>query len=197
MKPLLLNCLAKTGRSGLAVYADIVINAIVERSDVILVAQSLAGFTAPLVCTRASVRVLVFVNAMIPKPGETAGAWWDATGAVAAREKAATRRGYATEFDAATYFLHDVPQDVLRAGPEQQRDEADTVFGEPCRFEHWPDIPIHIVAGRDDRYFPIEFQRRVARERLGKEVEEIPGGHLVALSNPKGLTERLLAHERA
>jgi pimeloyl-ACP methyl ester carboxylesterase len=184
-------------RSGLAVYADIVINAIVERSDVILVAQSLAGFTAPLVCTRASVRVLVFVNAMIPKPGETAGAWWDATGAVAAREKAATRRGYATEFDAATYFLHDVPQDVLRAGPEQQREEADTVFGEPCRFEHWPDIPIHIVAGRDDRYFPIEFQRRVARERLGKEVEEIPGGHLVALSNPKGLTERLLAHERA
>jgi len=184
-------------RSGLAVYADIVINAIVERSDVILVAQSLAGFTAPLVCTRASVRVLVFVNAMIPKPGEMAGAWWDATGAVAAREKAATRRGYATEFDAATYFLHDVPQDVLRAGPEQQRDEADTVFCEPCRFEHWPDIPIHIVAGRDDRYFPIEFQRRVARERLGKEVEEIPGGHLVALSNPKGLTERLLAHERA
>jgi pimeloyl-ACP methyl ester carboxylesterase len=184
-------------RSGLAVYADIVINAIVERSDVILVAQSLAGFTAPLVCTRASVRVLVFVNAMIPKPGETAGAWWDATGAVAARKKAATRRGYATEFDVATYFLHDVPQDVLRAGPEQQRDEADTVFGEPCRFEHWPDIPIHIVAGRDDRYFPIEFQRRVARERLGKEVEEIPGGHLVALSNPKGLTERLLAHERA
>jgi pimeloyl-ACP methyl ester carboxylesterase len=184
-------------RSGLAVYADIVINAIVERSDVILVAQSLAGFTAPLVCTRASVRVLVFVNAMIPKPGEMAGAWWDATGAVAAREKAATRRGYATEFDAATYFLHDVPQDVLRAGPEQQRDEADTVFGEPCRFEHWPDIPIHIVAGRDDRYFPIEFQRRVARERLGKEVEEIPGGHLVALSNPKGLTERLLAPERA
>ena len=184
-------------RSGLAVYADIVINAIVERSDVILVAQSLAGFTAPLVCTRASVRVLVFVNAMIPKPGETAGAWWDATGAVAAREKAATRRGYATEFDAATYFLHDVPQDVLRAGPEQQRDEADTVFGEPCRFEHWPDIPIHIVAGRDDRYFPIEFQRRVARERLGKEVEEIPGGHLVALSNAEGLTERLLAYQRA
>jgi pimeloyl-ACP methyl ester carboxylesterase len=184
-------------RSGLAAYADIVINAIVERSDVILVAQSLAGFTAPLVCTRASVRVLVFVNAMIPKPGETAGAWWDATGAVAARKKAAASRGYATEFDVATYFLHDVRQDVLRAGPEQQREEADTVFGEPCRFEHWPDIPIHILAGRDDRFFPIEFQRRVARERLGKEVEEIPGGHLVALSNPEGLTERLLAYERA
>jgi hypothetical protein len=52
------------------------------------------------------------------------------------------------------------------------------------------------LAGRDDRFFPIEFQRRVARERLGKEAEEICGGHLVALSNAEGLTERLVALER-
>ena len=36
--------------AGLATYADIVIQAIAQRSDAILVAQSLAGFTAPLVC---------------------------------------------------------------------------------------------------------------------------------------------------
>jgi hypothetical protein len=83
--------------------------------------------------------------------------------------------------------------DVLRAGPEQPREEAEIVFGEPCRFERWPEIPIHVFAGRDDRFFPIEFQRRVVRERLGKEVEEIPGGHLVALSNAEELTERFLA----
>jgi pimeloyl-ACP methyl ester carboxylesterase len=183
-------------RAGLAVYADIVIAAIAERTDVILVAQSLAGFTAPLVCARAPVQMLVFVNAMIPQPGETAGAWWGTTGATEARERAAARRGYAREFDVATYFLHDVPQDVLRAGPEQPREEADTVFGEPCRFERWPDIPIHVLAGREDRFFPIEFQRRVARERLGKEVDEIAGGHLVALSNAEGLTERLVAYEK-
>jgi pimeloyl-ACP methyl ester carboxylesterase len=184
-------------RAGLAAYADIVIRAIAGRRDVILIAQSLAGFTAPLVCARAPVRMLVFVNAMIPKPGETAGAWWGATGAADARERAAACYGYTREFDVATYFLHDVPQDVLRAAPEPPREEADTVFGEPCHFERWPEIPIHVLGGRDDRFFPIEFQRRVARERLGKEVEEIPGGHLVALSNPEGLTERLLACERA
>lgn len=183
-------------RAGLAAYANIVIGAIAERTDVILVAQSLAGFTAPLVCARAPVQMLVFVNAMIPQPGETAGAWWGTTGATEARERAAARRGYAREFDVATYFLHDVPQDVLRAGPEQPREEADTVFGEPCRFEHWPDIPIHVLAGREDRFFPIEFQRRIARERLGKEVDEIAGGHLVALSNAEGLTERLVAYEK-
>jgi pimeloyl-ACP methyl ester carboxylesterase len=179
--------------AGLAVYADIVTRAIAERSDVILVAQSLAGFTAPLVCARALVRILVFVNAMIPKPGEMAGAWWDTTGAAEERKQAVERRGYATEFDVVTYFLHDVPQDVLRTGPQQPREEAEIVFGEPCRFERWPDIPIHVLAGTDDRFFPIDFQRRVACERLGKEVEEIPGGHLVALSNAEGLTERLLA----
>jgi pimeloyl-ACP methyl ester carboxylesterase len=147
-------------QAGFAVYADIVIRAIEERSDVILVAQSLAAFTAPLVCVRAPVRMVVFVNAMMP--GETAGAWWGVTGAADAREQAAARRGYATEFDVGTYFLHDVPQDVLRTGPEQPREEAETVFGEPCRFERWPEIPIHVLVGRDDRFFPIEFQRRVA-----------------------------------
>jgi len=182
--------------AGLTTYADIVIRAIAKRSDIILVAQSLAGFTAPLVCARAPLRMVVFVNAMIPEPGETAGAWWGATGAVEAREQAATRCGYSTKFDVGTYFLHDVPQDVLRASPEQPREEAEIVFGEPCRFERWPEIPIHVLAGRDDRFFPVEFQRRVARERLGKKVKEIPGGHLVALSNAEGLTERFLAYER-
>jgi len=90
-----------------------------------------------------------------------------------------------------------VPRDVLRAGPEKLREEAETIFGEPCRFECWPDILIHILAGRDDRFFPMEYQQRVARERLGMDVEEIPGGDLVALSNAEGLTERLLAYERS
>ncbi|HLI12838.1 MAG TPA: hypothetical protein VKY65_14695 [Alphaproteobacteria bacterium] len=116
--------------------------------------------------------------------------------AIAAREQAALSRGYAVAFDPETYFLHDVPTDVRRTGPEAPRREAEIVFGEPCRFEHWPAIPIHVLAGRDDRFFPVEFQQRVARERLGKDVEEIAGGHLVALSNPEGLTRRLLAYER-
>ena len=157
--------------AGLSAYADIVVRAMEGRSHIILVAQLLTGFKAPLVCARSPVRMLVFVNAMIPKPGETAGAWWDATGAVEAREGAAARFGYATKFDVETYFLHDVPQQVLRTGPERPHEEAETIFGEPCCFERWPDIRIRVLAGQDDRFFPIEFQRRVARQRLGKEVD--------------------------
>jgi len=43
-------------------------------------------------------------------------------------------------------------------------------------------------------FFPAEFQRRVARERLGLSVDEMPGGHLVALSQPKELATRLAAY---
>ena len=54
--------------------------------------------------------MLVFVNAMIPLPGETAGAWWEHTGAIKARMAAAESAGYSTDFDLQTYFLHDVPE---------------------------------------------------------------------------------------
>jgi hypothetical protein len=49
-----------------------VVGAIGTRTDVVLVAGSLGGFIAPLVCERATIRELVLVYAMIPGPGETA-----------------------------------------------------------------------------------------------------------------------------
>ena len=179
--------------AGLSTYADRIVEAIGARR-VVLVAQSLGGFAAPLVCTRVRVRMLVFVNAMIPVPGETAGAWWDNTDVIAARTAAAHRGGYSADFDLGTYFLHDVPPAIIRQGDAHQRPEAEAAFGEPCCFEAWPEVPIHVIAGRDDRFFPIDFQRRVARERLRMTVDEVAGGHLVALSNPSGLVDRLLAY---
>jgi pimeloyl-ACP methyl ester carboxylesterase len=181
--------------AGLDDYADIVVRAIGARPRVVLVVQSLGGFTAPLVCARTDVRSLIFVNAMIPKPGESAGAWWQNTGAVEARAAAARRRGYGTAFDVRTYFLHDVPEEVLRAGPARQREQAEAIFAEPCGFERWPAVPIHVIAAADDRFFPLEFQERVARERLEKETQVIPGGHLVALSRPRELAAALLRLE--
>jgi pimeloyl-ACP methyl ester carboxylesterase len=177
-------------------YADIVARAAESLGSIILVAQSLAGFTAPLVCERTSVRMLAFVNAMIPQPGERAGDWWENTGAVRARVAAARDCGYSTEFDVGTYFLHDVPREILRTGPTQPREQAGVVFSRPCRFRRWPQIPMPVIASANDRFFPLEFQRRVVRERLSMEIDVIPGGHLVALSNPHALTDRLLDFER-
>lgn len=180
------------GSAGLPEYARLVSDAISDRDDVVLVAQSLGGFTAPLVAMAKPLRALVLVNAMIPAPGETAGAWWDNTGAIQARTTAAEVAGYGTEFDEARYFLHDVPAEVAAAGVPYQRPESDAVFGSVCDFREWPEIPIRVVAGADDRFFPVGFQQRVARDRLGIEPDVLPGGHLIALSQPAALAGHLL-----
>ena len=177
--------------AGLPEYADAVVAAIGGRRDVVLAAQSMGAFTAPMACARTPVRLLVLVNAMIPLPGETPGDWWDHTGFQQARVTAAQAGGYPAEFDLATYFLHDVPAEVAAAGEDQRYDEADIAFGQPCAIDRWPDVPTRVIAGRDDRFFPLDFQRRVARERLGLDVDEVPGGHLAALSHPAELADQL------
>src|SRR5271169_2136782 len=57
--------------AGLPEYADAVVAAVGGHQDVVVVAQSMGGFTAPVACARAPVRLLILVNAMIPLPGET------------------------------------------------------------------------------------------------------------------------------
>lgn len=178
--------------AGLAEYAKLVVNLIGDRTDVVLAGQSLGGFTAAEVAATVPVRALVFVNAMIPEPGETAGSWWDATGWPQARQAAAERGGYGVDFDLATYFLHDVPPEIAAAGAPYQRPEADAVFGSPCTFGAWPAIPIRVLAGADDRFFPVGFQRAVARDRLGIDADVLPGGHLMALSQPEPVARYLL-----
>jgi hypothetical protein len=65
----------------------------------------------------------------------------------------------------------------LREGPSRPREQAEAVFTEPCRFECWPQIPIRVIASADDRFFPLQFQRRVAMDRLKTETEvETEGG---------------------
>lgn len=178
--------------AGLPEYASLVFAAIGGRRNVVVVAQSLGAFTAALICNRVDVHELVLVNAMIPNPGETPGAWWDNTGWDDARVSGALSGGYSTEFDPETYFLHDVPPEVAAAGEPHQRPEANAVFESVCDFEKWPEIPIRVLAGERDRFFPLDFQRRIARERLGLEPDVLPGGHLIALSNPEGVAHYLL-----
>ena len=182
-------------RAGLERYTQLVVDAIGARSDVVVVAGSLGGFTAPLVCERVPVRELVLVNAMIPDPGETARDWWAHTGALEAQADAARTGGYGP-FDVETYFLHDVDAEIAAEGQPYQRSEADIAFESACDFTAWPASGIRVLAGEDDRFFPVGLQRRVARERLGVEVDVIPGGHLLPLVQPRLVADYLLQATR-
>jgi len=181
-------------------YTEAVVAAAGDRTGLVVAGQSLGAFTASLACARLPVSLLVLVNAMIPSPGETPGEWWDNTGHARAMRENDRREGRPAlrpadaDFDVDTYFLHDLPSDVRQQASAHARPETDAVFASPWTLPAWPAVPTRVLTGRDDRLFPAGFQRRVAQERLGITPQEIPGGHLVALSRPRLLTDWLEAY---
>lgn len=187
---------AENENAGLPEYTDAVLKAIKNRDQrhLVLVAQSLGGFTAPLVCERVPVKALVLVNAMIPRPGERPGEWFVNTHHSDAKREQNVQDGRSADalFEPLVDFFHDVPQSVTEeAWARGEPKQSDKVFASPCSFEAWPAIPIHVLVASEDRFFPAAFQQRIARERLGVEAEQLPGGHLVALSRPDELASRL------
>ena len=176
--------------AGLAAYADAVHAAAGDAAPLVVVAQSMGGLTAPLVCGAAA------GGAAGAGQRDGAAAWRDRRGLVGGhgRRAGAGRGGGAGRpraLDDDTDFFHDVPDDVVAAAMQRPFEQSGRPFEDPWPLSHWPDVPTRVVAGRDDRFFPIGFQRRVAEERLGLPVDEVPGGHLVALSRPSELADLL------
>jgi pimeloyl-ACP methyl ester carboxylesterase len=184
--------------AGFEEYADVVVDAIGDRPDVVLVAQSMGSFTALLVCERVPVRLLVLVNAMTPTPGETGGEWWASTGLEEDQRAYAEEIGIAPGMDdIEALFFHDVPAEITEQAMQGgERPQSGAPFERPYPLTAWPDVPTRFLLARDDRMFPATFQRRVVKERLGFEPDEMDGGHLTALSRPTELAERLDAYAR-
>jgi pimeloyl-ACP methyl ester carboxylesterase len=168
--------------AGLKTYTDVVVNAIGYFTDVIVVAQSLGGFTGPLVCARVRAELLVLVAAMVPAPGETGDQWWGNTGYPKSDKP----------FDVKEVFFHDVPPDVTaEAFRRGEKKQSGTPMEEPWPLKSWPDVATRFLLCRQDRFFPAEFQRRVVKKRLGIAPDEMDSGHLPALSHPKELVQQL------
>ncbi len=174
-------------RAGLPEYVDAAVEAIGDRHDLVLVAQSLGGLVAPLVCERVPVELMVLVAAMVPRPGETGGEWWVNT-------RHAEALGPDAPEDPVVMFLHDVPADIVAESAAHVTAQSGTVFELPCPLVAWPDVPTRFLLCRDDRFFPADFQRRVVQDRLGIVPDEMDGGHLPALAHPHELARRLLAY---
>ena len=105
-------------------YVDAVVEAIGERPELVVVGHSLGGFTAPLVCARMPVDLLVLVAAMIPSPGELFHDWWASSG-----------------YEASGYddvFYHDVPPDLAAEARRREREEAARALREPWPLAAWP-----------------------------------------------------------
>ena len=62
---------------------------------------------------------------------------------------------------------------------------------DPWPLDRWPDVPTRVVAGGEDRLFPLDFTTALARERNGVEPDVIDAGHLAALAAPDALVDVL------
>lgn len=187
--------------AGLATYTDTVVRAIGDRSqhaELVVVGHSFGGFTAPLVCDRLPVDLLVLLHAQIPSPGETPSQWWTATGYEAARrtqDEEDARAGRPTpDSDPIAFALHDTPRHLAEQMLMHGKDQAGKPFNEPWPLQAWPDTPTRVLLSRDDRFFPAAFLRRLAGERLGAAADEMPGDHHPMLGHPAELAERLEAY---
>jgi pimeloyl-ACP methyl ester carboxylesterase len=177
-------------------HADAIVAALGDPppAPLVVVGQSLGAFAATIAAARLAPQRLILLAPMIPAPGESAADWWEGTGHEEAIAPLTKRIGSPSDWDEAAVaevFYHDVDEATLAANAEYDGAPSDGLFEEPLPLEAWPEVPTTVLIPRDDRLFPIEFQRRVARERLGLEIEEMNGGHLPFLSRPQELAERL------
>jgi pimeloyl-ACP methyl ester carboxylesterase len=176
--------------AGLTEYTDAVVEAIGDRTGLILVAQSFGAFTAPLICGRRPVELMVLVAGMVPLPGEK-GDDWPANTAYAGPTVPAGDDGDDGEI-AVSY--HDVPPTLAAEALARGRSQAEALGREPWPLASWPHVPTRYLLCRDDRMFPAAWMRGVVRERLGIVPDEIDGGHCPALSRPRELADRLEAY---
>jgi pimeloyl-ACP methyl ester carboxylesterase len=179
--------------AGLAEYTDTVVDALGQRRHLVLVAQSAGGFTAPLVCERVPVDLIVLVAGMIPSPGEAPNDYWTNTGYESPELDQVEITEGMSEEDAWTIaaFMHDVPPEIAADALKKVREQSEKPGSEPWPLEAWPDVPTRFLLCRDDRFFPAEWLRKVVNDRLGITPDEMDGGHCVALSRPRELVDRL------
>ena len=181
--------------AGLPEYADTVVDAIGGRNDLVVVAQSFGGFTAPLVADRLPVDALVLVTGMIPAPGERAEDWFANTGYPhAVREQARRDGGKTGSEDPFVVYYHDVPRALADEALSRGRSQSATAGQRPWPLDRWPAVPTRFVLCTEDRFFPPEMMRRVVAERLAITPDEIAAGHCVALSRPKELADLLVGY---
>jgi SAM-dependent methyltransferase/predicted alpha/beta hydrolase family esterase len=180
-------------------YADAVVAAVGDRRDLVVVAHSFGGFTAPLVAVRLPVDALIYVAAMVPAPKEAPEDWWHNTGYRRAKDEQAARDGGLTgNDDPYVSFYHDVPRDLAERALGKARAHPSKASSETTwPLQSLPNVPTHFILCTQDRFFPPDFLWRVVARRLGIVPDEIAAGHCAALSRPHELVDILEGYTQA
>lgn len=189
--------------SGASEYADAVCAALEGIGEpVILVGHSLGGLTIPVVAQRRETAMMVFLCALLPRPGDSlAGQRVGEPDMMTERWRSEylphrqVLDGGATRWPddlAEEVFYHDCPEGLLGSALAALRPQAAAPIEEITPLREWPSVPSAYILAADDRVVDADWARRAVPERLGIVPEEMPGGHSPFVSRPVELADRLL-----
>jgi len=179
---------------GLAWHADTIIQALdhsdLNPADVVCVAHSASGMYLPLVAERWSPRRMVFLTAVVPRPGVSVAEQF--RGDPSMFNPAWVGQNPLDDKVALDFVYHDCPPDRLDwAMSTRLVFYAKRAIEEPCPLPVWPSVPSAYIMCADDRTITPAWQRKAAREFLGVTPVELPGGHCPHVSRPEALAEIL------
>jgi pimeloyl-ACP methyl ester carboxylesterase len=190
-------------KAGAQDYADAVVAASAGLAEPIVVGHSMGGLVIPLVPAARPVRRLVFLAAFLPIHGvsindQRASELIDGTTPPTTAEWTSLGDDVwmVGPNTARELFFHDASPETAAWAVARLRPQGYHAMGEPSPLERWPDVPIDVIACRDDRAINPDWVRSSARERLGVDAVEIDGGHSPFLTRPAelaGLLDALVA----
>jgi pimeloyl-ACP methyl ester carboxylesterase len=171
-----------------------VLEAFARFDDLVLVGHSMSGLIIPVVAARRPLRRLVFLHTVLPQTGSSLADQMATEPDMFNPEMLTVPPSWWSDEAMVTHFLfHDCPPDVAHnAFARLQPPEGGMLMTEITPLRAWPDVPCSYILCRDDRTATPAWARRAARERLGIEPLEIPGGHCPMLSRPGLLADSLL-----
>jgi pimeloyl-ACP methyl ester carboxylesterase len=184
--------------AGLQAYAS----AIAAQTDgiesgVVLVAHSLSGLVAPLVAALRPVTSIVYLAAFIPLAGQSMADQF-----ATSPEPVLLLEGGRETDDLGRSRWTDEETTARLLYPDLSADDAQWAFGrlrpqaQRSQMEPHPaglpEVPACALIGSNDRLMNLAWFRRVARERLGVEPEQMPAGHFPMITSPDLLAARLI-----
>jgi hypothetical protein len=163
--------------AGAARCADVVSQAFAAIDDLLLVGHSLAGLIIPLVAAWRRMKRLIFLHALLPRPGQSVADQLQSEPDMFNPEMFTAQAPFwEDEAVAIRFLLHDCPPEIARDAFRQLRREPGVLGSEVTPLRAWPDVPCAYIVCTDDRTATPDWARRAARERLHTEPLEIPGG---------------------
>jgi pimeloyl-ACP methyl ester carboxylesterase len=182
--------------AGLEDYADTIDGALGDADDVVLVPHSLGGLVGPVVAGRRPLRALVYLSALVPETGLSFSEQLSAeTEPVllfeGGRMVDEQGRSHWPDPDATARIMYgDLTPEDARWASERLRPQAQKSQLEPSPAPP-AGLRVESIIGANDRVVSPPWSRRVARERLGVEPIELPGGHFPMITHPELLADAL------